>query len=98
MRKKFESLRPLSDQHLPSRQNCRIYYDQAIGIVGAGAAGLSIAVILQKIGFTNVTILEASERIGGRIYTYEFQERTPCDHNYYDVGAMRIPDADTSAR
>lgn len=73
-------------------------FDQPICIVGAGAAGLSAAVMLQVIGFTNVTVLEASSRVGGRCYTYTFENGPACKHNYYDVGAMRIPEIDTQTR
>ncbi|KZT70525.1 amine oxidase [Daedalea quercina L-15889] len=34
-------------------------------------------------------ILEASDRVGGRLYTYKFSEQ---QHDYFDVGAMRFPD------
>lgn len=43
-----------------------IDYDGTILIVGAGAAGLYVADLLMEKGL-NVTVLEASERIGGRI-------------------------------
>ena len=59
-----------------------------VGIIGGGAAGLSAAFELRKLGF-DITIFEASEdRIGGRVYTYYFDE----DKKYYgELGAMRIP-------
>uniref|UniRef100_A0A182PF47 Amine oxidase domain-containing protein n=1 Tax=Anopheles epiroticus TaxID=199890 RepID=A0A182PF47_9DIPT len=41
-------------------------------IVGAGAAGLAAASRLYQGGLTNVTLLEASQRIGGRIFTTPF--------------------------
>ncbi|KAK6507858.1 hypothetical protein TWF481_006280 [Arthrobotrys musiformis] len=34
-------------------------------------------------------ILEAANRVGGRIYTHHF---SPNQHDYFDVGAMRFPD------
>lgn len=73
-------------------------FDEPICIIGAGATGLSVAAMLGYIGFTKVTILEASSRNGGRIYTYNFKLGETCNHNYYDVGAMRIPDISTQAR
>ncbi|KAI1809740.1 amine oxidase [Poronia punctata] len=75
-----------------------------IGIVGAGAAGLFTAMVLDYLNeqlskrnpFSPIVrftyeIYEASseERLGGRLFTYKFSED---DHNYYDVGAMRFPD------
>ncbi|XP_048759004.2 spermine oxidase-like [Ostrea edulis] len=43
-------------------------------VVGAGMAGLSAAEHLVQSGFTDVQILEASDRIGGRINTQKFGE------------------------
>ena len=60
-------------------------------IVGAGMAGLYIALILDKLNIPGVSyeILEASERVGGRCFTHEFSSKA---HDYYDAGAMRFPD------
>ena len=46
----------------------KIEYDGVVAIVGAGAAGLYVADILQSSG-VEVIILEASNRVGGRIRT-----------------------------
>lgn len=59
-----------------------------IGIIGAGLAGLSSAFELRKTG-ADITIFEANDsRIGGRVYTYYFNENIPL---YGELGAMRIP-------
>ena len=89
---------PQPDQNFLGDKTVTPDYNQAICIVGAGAAGLSAAVMLHFIGFTNITILEASSRIGGRAYTHHFKAGAACSHNYYDVGAMRIPLIDTQLR
>ena len=47
-----------------------------VGIVGAGAAGLYSALLLKKYRpDISVKILEASDRVGGCIYTYRFENK-----------------------
>jgi len=59
-----------------------------IGVIGAGLAGLAAAFELRKTG-AEITVFEAEEdRIGGRVYTYYFNQ----DKGLYgEFGAMRIP-------
>lgn len=38
-------------------------------MVGAGVAGLAAAKKLKEYGFDDVTVLEASEKVGGRVAT-----------------------------
>ena len=66
-------------------------YQGRVCIIGAGAAGLYTAMMLKYLGVTNVDILEGNNRVGGRCYTYAFSGDQEY-HNYYDVGAMRIPE------
>jgi hypothetical protein len=59
-----------------------------VGIIGAGAAGLYAAMLLDSLGI-DYDIHEASDRIGGRIFTYHFDQETwdkstPSDPAYYD--------------
>lgn len=56
---------------------CEINYsakESRIVIIGAGPAGIAAASKLLENGFENVTILEAEDRIGGRVYTTKFGE------------------------
>ncbi|UED67362.1 flavin monoamine oxidase family protein [Brevibacillus sp. HD3.3A] len=56
-------------------------------IAGAGIAGLVAGSLLKQAGH-HVTIVEASERVGGRVLTL----RAPfTDGHYVEAGAMRIP-------
>lgn len=49
--------------------------------------------ILDSLKLPDLTyeILEASDQIGGRLYTHNFS-KPPAEHDYYDAGAMRFPD------
>lgn len=58
-----------------------------IAIVGAGIAGLTAARELFRSGYRNIDIYEASERIGGRLYSIPADNQHVC----YEYGAMRIP-------
>ena len=42
----------------------------SVAVVGAGASGLAAAAALCDAGIKNVVVLEASDRIGGRIKRY----------------------------
>ncbi|KAF8925272.1 lipoxygenase [Dissophora ornata] len=66
-----------------------------VGIVGAGMAGLFAGLILQSLN-VEFEVLESSERVGGRIYTWY----SPGNYNalvennaclYGEVGGMRLP-------
>lgn len=57
-------------------QNARVI------VVGAGISGISAASKLIENGFKNLTILEAENRIGGRVCTVPFGD------NVLDLGAQ----------
>ena len=58
-----------------------------VGIIGAGVAGLTAAYELKDLD-CDITVFEATDRVGGRVYTHYFDR----DKNLYgELGAMRIP-------
>ncbi|KAJ3505377.1 hypothetical protein NLJ89_g7452 [Agrocybe chaxingu] len=59
-------------------------------IIGAGVAGLYIAMMLDSLGI-KYEITEGSGRTGGRLYTHNFPKNSG-KYQYYDVGAMRYPE------
>jgi monoamine oxidase len=59
-----------------------------IAIIGAGMSGLIIGFELLRSGFTNFKIYEATDRIGGRFFSYQFPNDTT---NFAELGAMRFP-------
>jgi predicted NAD/FAD-binding protein len=44
-----------------------------IGIVGAGVAGIHLAYMLSKQGFSNIIVLEKSDRFGGKLEDVELR-------------------------
>ena len=53
-------------------EDVNILKDPRIVIIGAGPSGIAAASKLFEHGFNNITILEAEDRIGGRVYTTKF--------------------------
>ncbi|KAI0697874.1 hypothetical protein BC835DRAFT_1305033 [Cytidiella melzeri] len=74
--------------------------DKPVCIIGAGTAGLYTAMILESLDIP-CEIMEASDRVGGRVFTYHFGAPKRSDvpenydntYDYFDVGAMRFPDS-----
>lgn len=69
-----------------------------IAVVGAGITGLTTARELLRCGFTNLTLFEASDRIGGRHYTVTNVAKQGSNRTYspFEMAAMRMPFFNTS--
>ncbi|KAI1390008.1 flavin-containing amine oxidoreductase [Hypoxylon trugodes] len=65
-----------------------------VAIVGAGMSGLMTYLVLTQAGLTNVKIVEASQRLGGRVHT-EYLSGGPFDYSYQEMGPMRFPETAT---
>jgi Flavin containing amine oxidoreductase len=76
-----------SQKPLPTTKP-RLRLMSPVGIIGAGVAGLKAAMLLSQAGIP-FEIIEASNRVGGRLFTYQFSDQP---YDYFDVGAMRYPD------
>lgn len=70
---------------------------KSVGIVGGGMSGLMTAYLLESVGITNWKIIEASERIGGRVHTSYLNGTAPEDYQYQEMGPMRFPVSLTNA-
>lgn len=58
--------------------------DSKIIIIGAGISGISSALALKTKGYTNITILEKNDYIGGKLKSIEVEGKE------YSVGALQI--------
>ncbi|KAK0619172.1 hypothetical protein B0T14DRAFT_545565 [Immersiella caudata] len=61
-----------------------------IAIVGAGMSGLMTYLCLIQQGMTNVHLIEAGGRLGGRVRTV-YLSGGPFDYSYQEMGPMRLP-------
>lgn len=58
----------------PLNSGFRRYHQPRIVVIGAGLAGLAATQTLLENGFTNVTVLEALDCIGGRVQSVQYGE------------------------
>ena len=62
-----------------------------ICIIGAGVTGLTAARELYRCGFTQITLIEQSMRIGGRHLTIPGSPNSSKSHTPFEMGAMCMP-------
>ncbi|KAI1463958.1 flavin-containing amine oxidoreductase-domain containing protein [Daldinia caldariorum] len=81
---------------LKNKEICAVDVEKAkskeVAIVGAGMSGLMTYLVLHQAGFTNLSIIEASQRLGGRVHT-EYLSGGPFDYSYQEMGPMRFPES-----
>lgn len=85
----FDGVKVLK-QKQPGMVDVKASKSKQIAIVGAGMSGLMTYLILYQAGFTNITILEADKRLGGRVHT-AYLSGGPFDYSYQEMGPMRFP-------
>ncbi|KAK4096316.1 L-amino-acid oxidase-like protein [Parathielavia hyrcaniae] len=85
----FDGVALLKDKQ-PGRVDVEAAKAKEVAIVGAGMSGLMSYLVLTQAGMTNVTILEAGQRLGGRVRT-EYLSGGPFDYSYQEMGPMRFP-------
>lgn len=62
-----------------------------ICIIGAGVTGLTAARELYRCGFTQISLIEQSTRVGGRHLTVPGSRQSTESHTPFEMGAMRMP-------
>jgi hypothetical protein len=79
-----------SRQALPGNKLARI------AIIGAGVSGLLFAVKLKRLGYTNINILESTDRYGGKTHTIKMDGPYPAGSNeptYCELGTCYMSPA-----
>src|SRR5947209_3106213 len=61
-----------------------------IAIIGGGVSGLCAAYELGRVGY-EVSLFEATDRVGGRCYSYSFANSATPSDDIIELGAMRFP-------
>jgi monoamine oxidase len=91
----FDGVELLKASNL-STVNVKKAKNKNVAIVGAGMSGLMTYLCLTQAGMKNVQIIEAGNRLGGRVHT-EYLSGGPFDYSYQEMGPMRFPTTITLA-
>ncbi|KAF6826931.1 l-amino acid oxidase [Colletotrichum plurivorum] len=86
----FEGVNLLKDKE-PSTVDVDAAKSKQVAIIGAGMSGLMSYLVLSQAGLTNISIIEAGQRLGGRVHT-EYLSGGPFDYSYQEMGPMRFPE------
>ncbi|KAJ4288857.1 hypothetical protein N0V88_007187 [Collariella sp. IMI 366227] len=85
----FDGVAQLKNKQ-PGPVDVKAAKSKEIAIVGAGMSGLMSYLLLTQAGMKNIKILEAGQRLGGRVHT-EYLSGGPFDYSYQEMGPMRFP-------
>ncbi|KAK8137460.1 L-amino-acid oxidase [Apiospora sp. TS-2023a] len=85
----FDGVKLLEDKEI-SAVDASAAKSKEVAIVGGGMSGLMAYLVLSQSGLSNIKILEASQRLGGRVHT-EYLSGGPFDYSYQEMGPMRFP-------
>ncbi|KAK0641713.1 flavin-containing amine oxidoreductase-domain containing protein [Cercophora newfieldiana] len=85
----FDGVALLKDKE-PSLVDVGGAKSKSVAIVGAGMSGLMTYLVLSQAGLTNISIIESTQRLGGRVRT-EYLSGGPFDYSYQEMGPMRFP-------
>ncbi|KAL8652717.1 MAG: hypothetical protein Q9210_002518 [Variospora velana] len=87
----FDGVALLEDEQIGAVDAAQAKAKQ-IAIVGAGMSGLMTWLCLNMSGFQNIEIVEAGQRLGGRVHT-AYLEGGPSDYQYQEMGPQRFPES-----
>lgn len=76
---------------LPSGLASATQKNHKICIIGAGVTGLTAARELLRCGYTDITLIEQSRRVGGRHLTLLGNRQNNAASTPFEMGAMRMP-------
>lgn len=82
------NLRQIRDPNLPPVDDLPLVYSTKIGLIGCGPASISCATYLARLGYTDITILEKEDFIGGLSSSEIPQFRLPYEAVKFEVDLM----------
>ncbi|CAD8146444.1 unnamed protein product [Paramecium octaurelia] len=80
-------VKQIRDPKLP--KNDHIVFDSSIALIGAGAASLSCATFLGRLGYKNVTIFEKQQHAGGLVVSEIPMNRSPVDDINWEIEQVK---------
>lgn len=76
-------VKQIRDIRLP--KNDHFVFESSIALIGAGAASLSCATFLGRLGYKNITIFEKQQHAGGLVMSEIPMNRSPVDDINWEI-------------